>query len=198
MDIPSIIKSSVPKAYLKKKGDLATATDDGQLDTVSVGPDGTVLTADSSQATGFKWISGNGSNGSPAWGGITGTLSNQTDLKNALNSKEPANANIQGHIAATGNPHGTTKAQIGLGSVTNDAQIPKSIATAKGSLIGFSGAGAPLEVPVGADTKVLTADATQPSGVAWKDRPGRNWCLGQYYGNPQQSDRPANGFTKQV
>jgi hypothetical protein len=169
MDVPAIIKSSVPRAYLKKKGDLATATDDGQLDTVSLGPDGTVLTADSSQPTGFKWISGNGS---PTWGSISGTLSNQSDLENVLNGKEPANANIQAHIAAIGNPHGTTKAQIGLDNVTNEAQIPRNIGTAKGSLIGFSASGAPLEVPAGADAKVLTADAAQPSGVAWKDAPG--------------------------
>ena len=115
MDIPSIIKSSVPKSFLKKKGDLATATDDGQLDTLSVGPDGTVLTADSSQPTGFNWVSVDGASSAIKWGSITGTLSNQTDLENALNGKEPANANIQGHIATTGNPHGTTKAEIGLG-----------------------------------------------------------------------------------
>lgn len=170
MEMPIIIKSSVPKAYLKKKGDLATVTDDGQLETLSVGSDGTVLTSDSAQPTGFKWVNGNGS--VATWGGIAGTLSNQSDLENALNGKEPANANIQGHIAATGNPHGTTKADIGLGSVTDDAQIPKCVATAKGSLIGFSGPDTPVEVPIGTDTKVLTADSMQPSGLAWKDVPG--------------------------
>jgi hypothetical protein len=171
MEIPSIMQSSVPKAVLKNKGDIATAASDGQLETLSVGPDGTVLTADSSQPTGFKWVSGNNSSGSTNWGGIVGNLNNQADLFNVLNDKEPANTNIQGHIAATGNPHGTTKAEIGLGNVTNDAQIPKTAGTAKGSLLGFSGASAPAEVPVGADNQVLTADSTQPSGVAWKDAP---------------------------
>ena len=38
------------------------------------------------------------------WGGITGTLSSQTDLQTALNGKEPANSNIQIHIAAAA-PH---------------------------------------------------------------------------------------------
>jgi hypothetical protein len=180
MEIPPILKSSVPKAYLKKKGDLATVSSDGQLETLSVGSDGTVLTADSAQPTGFKWVSGTGS--ISTWGGIAGTLSNQVDLENALNDKEPANANIQGHIAATGNPHRTTKAEIGLGSVTDDAQIPKSVGTAKGSLIGFSGSSTPVEVPVGADTKVLTADSTQPYGVAWKDVPGGAGAWGSITG----------------
>jgi hypothetical protein len=171
MDVPVIIKSSISKAYLKNKGDLATAADDGQLETVPVGSDGTVLTADSSQPTGFNWVTVAAASGAMEWGSITGALTDQTDLENALNGKEPASSNIQEHIAATGNPHGTTKAEVGLGDVTDDAQVPKGIGTAKGSLIGFSASGAPMEVPVGADTKVLTADATQPSGVAWKDAP---------------------------
>jgi hypothetical protein len=180
MEIPPIVKSSVPKSYLKKKGDLATVTDDGQLYTLSVGPDGTILTADSAQSTGFKWVPGNGS--IATWGDIAGTLSSQSDLENALNGKEPANANIQGHIAATGNPHGTTKAEIGLGCVTDDAQIPKSVATAKGSLIGFSSSGTPVEIPVGADDKILTADSMQPFGVAWKDVPGGTGAWGSITG----------------
>jgi len=36
---------------------------------------------------------------------------------------EPANANIQSHIASTSNPHSVTKTQVGLGNVTNDAQV---------------------------------------------------------------------------
>ncbi|MHB9073711.1 MAG: right-handed parallel beta-helix repeat-containing protein [Desulfobaccales bacterium] len=180
MEIPSIIQSSVPKAVLKNKGDIATAADDGQLETLSVGPDGTVLTADSSQPTGFRWVSGNGP--ITNWGDIAGDLSIQSDLVNILNGKEPANANIQGHIAATGNPHGTTKAEIGLANVTNDAQIPKTAGTAKGSLLGFSGSGAPAEVPVGVDNQVLMADSTQPSGVAWKEAPGGTAAWGSIDG----------------
>jgi hypothetical protein len=40
-------------------------------------------------------------------------------------SYEPANSNIQTHIGTTtGNPHNVTKTDVGLGNVTNDAQIP--------------------------------------------------------------------------
>jgi hypothetical protein len=66
------------------------------------------------------------------------------------------------------------KTDVGLGNVTNDAQIPKSIGTAKGSLVGFTAAGLPADVPVGNNDKVLTADSTQASGVAWKDAPAGN------------------------
>ena len=64
-----------------------------------------------------------------SWGGITGTLSNQTDLQSALDAKsasnhnhagvyEPANANIQGHVVSAHAPSNAqanadiTKAEI--------------------------------------------------------------------------------------
>jgi hypothetical protein len=51
-----------------------------------------------------------------AWGGITGTLSGQTDLQNALNLKAPlANPTFTGTVA------GITKAMVGLSAVENTA-----------------------------------------------------------------------------
>ncbi|MFZ2540754.1 MAG: hypothetical protein WAW75_03150 [Gallionella sp.] len=50
------------------------------------------------------------SGGAASWGGITGTLSSQTDLQTALNGKqasgsyEPANSNIQGHVVSAHAP----------------------------------------------------------------------------------------------
>jgi hypothetical protein len=77
-----------------------------------------------------------------AWGAVTGTLANQTDLNSALSGKsatghnhsgtyEPANANIQTHVGTTGNPHGVTKSDVGLGNCdnTSDANKPVSSAT---------------------------------------------------------------------
>lgn len=57
-----------------------------------------------------------------------------TTVQAAINEldteKEVANSNIQSHIASTSNPHGTTKAQVGLGNVddTSDANKPVSAA----------------------------------------------------------------------
>jgi hypothetical protein len=47
--------------------------------------------------------------GSAAWGSITGTLSNQTDLNTALTGKEPANANIQTHVVSAHAPSNAQK-----------------------------------------------------------------------------------------
>ena len=50
-------------------------------------------------------------------------------VSSALALKEPANSNIQAHISITsGNPHGTTKNDIGLGNVVNvDTSNPSNI-----------------------------------------------------------------------
>lgn len=76
-------------------------------------------------------------------------------------------AQIDAHLSSTSNPHGVTKAQVGLGSVTNDAQIVLSTVTTKGDLIAATGAAAVTRLPVGADGQILIADSAQASGVRW-------------------------------
>jgi len=83
-----------------------------------------------------------GAGGGPiAWGDVTGTLATQTDLQAALDAKaagshvhtgtyEPADAAIQSHLASTSNPHGVTKAQVGLGSASDTADADKPVSTA--------------------------------------------------------------------
>lgn len=130
MNIPAIFKSSIPNAVLKEKGDLATVMDDGQLDTMPVGPDGTVLTADSTQPAGFKW--GSPPNLTISWGNISGTLSNQTDLEDALNGKQDALGFTPVPNTTKVNSHSLTanvtlsNSDIGLGNVSNDSQLKRS------------------------------------------------------------------------
>ncbi len=47
--------------------------------------------------------------GGVAWGSITGTLSGQTDLNNALGGKESANENIQTHVTSAHAPSNAQK-----------------------------------------------------------------------------------------
>lgn len=68
--------------------------------------------------------------GSAAWGAITGTLSDQSDLQTALDGKQAAGS----YLAPNGNGGsltGLTKTQVGLGNVdnTSDANKPVSSAT---------------------------------------------------------------------
>ena len=62
---------------------------------------------------------------SPVWGQIIGTLSNQTDLQNALNLKAPLES-----PTFTGTVSGITKTMVGLGAVDNTSDLDKPISTA--------------------------------------------------------------------
>jgi hypothetical protein len=59
------------------------------------------------------------------WGNINGTLSNQTDLQNALNLKAPLAS-----PTFTGTVSGISKAMVGLGNVDNTTDLLKPISTA--------------------------------------------------------------------
>jgi hypothetical protein len=56
------------------------------------------------------WIQTISSGGSAAWGDITGTLSNQTDLQDALDAKASA-TDLNNHTSNTNNPHSVTATQ---------------------------------------------------------------------------------------
>lgn len=57
---------------------------------------------------------------------------------NLSSSYEPKNSNIQAHISSVSNPHGVTKAQVGLSNVDNVKQMPISGGTFTGIVIGYS------------------------------------------------------------
>jgi hypothetical protein len=71
---------------------------------------------------------------SAAWGSISGTLSAQTDLQTALNLK----ANLASPTFA-GTVAGITATMVGLGSVTNNAQLRSPGAVTSGRTVVFSG-----------------------------------------------------------
>lgn len=88
-------------------GDFATAAQGGLADTATqpgddaaelgsgAATDGYVLTADG--AGGAAWEAASGGGGGTAWGGITGTLSDQTDLQAALDAKLAKSATVQSY-----------------------------------------------------------------------------------------------------
>ena len=56
-----------------------------------------------------------------------------------------------------------TKSDVGLGNVTNDAQIPKSIGQAAGDIIYFSSANTPVRLAKGSDGQVLKLSSGLPT-----------------------------------
>lgn len=70
----------------------------------------------SATPTNGKFLVGNTTAGTSQW-----RILATGDIPDLSATYEPANANIQAHIASTSNPHSVTKSQVGLGNVENTA-----------------------------------------------------------------------------
>lgn len=70
----------------------------------------------SATPTNGKFLVGNTTAGTSTWRVLAAG-----DIPDLSATYEPANANIQAHIASTSNPHSVTKSQVGLGNVENTA-----------------------------------------------------------------------------
>lgn len=91
------------------------------------------------------------------WGSITGTLSAQTDLSNALAAKASVTS-LNTHIADTANPHAVTKTQVGLGNVDNTSDVNKPVSTAQQTAL---------------DLKINLTEKAANNGVATLDAGGK-------------------------
>lgn len=78
-----------------------------------------------------------------------------------------SHSTIDSHLSNTSNPHSVSKSDVGLGNVTNDAQVIKSIGTAKGNIIAYTASGTPANLAVGSNNQVLTADSSYSRGMKW-------------------------------
>lgn len=63
------------------------------------------------------------------WGAIGGEITNQQDLKNALDAKVNS-SQLSAHTTNKNNPHEVTKEQVGLGNADNTSDLDKPISTA--------------------------------------------------------------------
>jgi hypothetical protein len=141
----------VPNSLVTAKGDVVGASSPGTPVSVAVGADGQVLTADSTQTAGVAWATPTGGGGS-----VASVTAADATITVGGTSTDPT-------IAV-----GTIDESQVTGLVTDlAAKVPNSLVTAKGDVIAASASGTPVNVAVGSDGQVLTADSTQPSGVAW-------------------------------
>ena len=102
---------------LTTKGDIMVRGTSGYA-RLPVGTDDYTLIADSAQPLGLRWAPAG--SGSVVWGGITGTLSNQTDLQSALNAKQNTLTLGALSTSTTGvTVTGGTGAVIGAGTTVN-------------------------------------------------------------------------------
>lgn len=100
----------------------------------------------------------------------------------------------------SGNPHAVTKGEVGLGNVTNDVQIPKSLVDAKGDLLIGTSNDTPNRLAVGTNNMVLMADSRESSGLKWVNEPvlpyefaNNDWRLLSYgHGTGYSSGSPSS------
>ncbi len=75
---------------------------------------------------------------------------------------------VDSHMGSTSNPHSVTKAQVGLTSVTDNAQIALSLVDAKGDLVTATADNTPARLASsGVNNQVLMIDTTTATGLKW-------------------------------
>jgi len=121
-DVPSLGQTSTMVQDLRDEMEAGLQSKEP---TITVGSPGQIW-ATNTAGDGKEWIN---QPEDAIWGNITGTLSNQTDLQNALNLKADE-SDLSSHTNNISNPHSVNKSQIGLGSVDNTSDIDKPISTA--------------------------------------------------------------------
>jgi hypothetical protein len=80
----------------------------------------------------------------------------------------PTTTTVNGHSLSSNVI--VTQSDVGLGNVTNTAQIPLSTGTTKGDLLVYTASSTIVRQPVGTDGQVLTSDSTRPDGIIWNTR----------------------------
>lgn len=101
----------------------------------------------------------------------TGTQAASTisDFDTEVSNNTDVAANTTHRGTTTGNPHSVSASDIGLGNVTNDAQIAKSLVNAKGDLIVATADDTPARLAVGTDGQILKSASGETEGVDWVD-----------------------------
>jgi hypothetical protein len=142
------------------KGGLIVGIAANSFGIKAVGADGTILSADSSQTGGVKWLAT-----LPVANGGTGTGST---LVGVVRGGSPMTAAELSQDVTTSGSNAATV--VGIQTKAIDAP------TTKGDVYVYNGT-AIKRVGVGSDTQVLTADSTQATGVKWAAVPAASVAL---------------------
>jgi hypothetical protein len=176
----------IPTTIIDAKGDLIAGTGPDTPARVPAGVDGQFLLADSSVAPGVKW------GAPPATSGIPlGIVDAKGDLIGASGADTPARLPVgaDGHVLTVdaAQPLGLKYAappsglppvagheghwlKVSGGAAVWEAAnyVPLALVTAKGQIVGASGAGVPAPIPAGTGGQVLVARPAQPLGAQWE------------------------------
>lgn len=144
----------VSDSILTTKGDIF-AKSATVITRLGAGLNGQVLIADSTESLGLKWAESLVT----SVFGRTGSVTAQTADYNATQISNMASGSIS-----------ATNVQAAINELDNE-KVARNILTQKGSMYVASAPQVAIDLPVGIDTHVLTADSAALSGVKWASAP---------------------------
>lgn len=156
--LDALYGTGIQASIVDAKGDLIAATAADTVARFGVGANGTVLTADSAQASGLTW------NAAPG-GGIPATI---VDAKGDVIAATAADTVARLAVGADGTVLTAASGQAtGLQWVAPTTDIPAALLDAKGDLIAATADNTAARLAVGSNNQVLIADSTQATGLKW-------------------------------
>jgi hypothetical protein len=125
---------------------------------LGVGADGTVLTADSTQALGVRW-------GAASGGGAVSTVFGRTGAVVAATGDYNASQVTNAVSTASSYSDPTWLTGLNWSKIIAAPAFLVNPLTTKGDMLAYGSS--PTRLPVGADGTMLSADSTQPLGLRW-------------------------------
>jgi hypothetical protein len=163
------------------KGDLLAGTADNAVARVGVGANGRVLSADSAQASGMAWNTtvssllgtANEVEISATTGAITISLPSAVTIGTltidsvAISTVQTGSESFVDNDTSVMTSAAVQDKILAYSYATAAGTIPISLIDAKGDLLVGSADDTAVKVGVGADGRVLSADASQATGMVW-------------------------------
>lgn len=163
--------AAVGAAFLAK-GDLLAGTAAGAYTSLSVAStSGYILSADSTTATGLKWIARDTGDitavsvSSPLTGG--GTAGDVSIAIQDASTTQKGAVQLTDSTASTSVTTAATPNSVKTAYDLANAAVAKSVVTTKGDLIAATGSAAVTRLGVGTNGQYLMADSTTTSGLTW-------------------------------